>query len=66
MEKVETAKVLEIFESSYTEQLYDRKASFIINLCENRSEGFFFDDLPDVIKIIKYVLDDYANGVVNF
>ena len=33
---METSKIVEIFESSYTEQLYDRKANFIMKLCEDR------------------------------
>jgi len=44
--KMDISKVVDLFESSYTEQLYDRKASFIVKLCEDRSKGFFYNDLP--------------------
>jgi hypothetical protein len=64
MENIDTQKVVELFESSYTEQLYDRKASFIIRLCEERSDGFFFNEMENLIKIVKFVLDDYADGQV--
>ena len=62
---MQTGEIVKIFESSYTEQLYDRKANFIIKLCEDRPDGFFFSELEDLIKIIQYILDDYADGVVN-
>ena len=63
-ETVTTQEIVDIFQSSYTEQLYDRKAAFISKLCEDRPNGFFYGELENLIKIIQLLLDDYADGQV--
>ena len=57
-------KVLEIFRSDYTEQLYDRKANYIIKLCKERKNGFYYHEVEDVSKIISYAINDLNNGIV--
>lgn len=56
-----TKKVLELFESEYTEEVYDRKMRFVEKLCEERPEGFFYDELADLIKIANYTIRDYLS-----
>jgi hypothetical protein len=58
-----SAKVIEVFQSPYTEQLNDRKADMIIKFCDQRRDGFFFEELPDLIKMIKYSLENFKDGV---
>mmetsp|Transcript_35571 Transcript_35571/g.32054 ORF Transcript_35571/g.32054 Transcript_35571/m.32054 type:complete len:196 (+) Transcript_35571:57-644(+) len=63
-EQVDTKKVLEMFESTYTEQLYDRKANYILKFCKQRKDGFFFEEIQDITKIIEYSIKDLNEGVM--
>jgi hypothetical protein len=63
-EIIDTKKILELFESSYTEQLYDRKANYILKFCRVRRDGFFFDEIGDLTKIVEYSIKDLLDGVV--
>ena len=61
---ITTKKILELFESEYTEQLYDRKANTILKFCKERKEGFYYDEIEDLTKIIQYTVRDLGDGVV--
>ena len=63
---IDTKKILELFESSYTEQLYDRKANYILKFCRARKDGFFYDEIGDLTRIIEFSIKDLLDGVVNF
>ncbi len=39
------ASVIDMFQSEYTEALHDRKANAIIKFCEERSQGFFYEEV---------------------
>ncbi len=56
-------KVIEIFESQYTEQLNDRKANSIIKFCRERKDGFFYQELSNLIKMVNYAVKDLNDGV---
>jgi hypothetical protein len=58
-------KVIEIFESPYTEQLNDRKANAIIKFCKERRDGFYYEELTNLIKMVNYAVRDLIDvGVV--
>ena len=59
-----TEKVIELFESDYTDQLYDRKANAIIKFCKERKDGVFYDEIENVTKIARYAVRDLNEGVV--
>ena len=61
---ITTKKILELFESEYTEQLYDRKATTILKFCKERKEGFYYDEIEDLTKIIQYAVRDLGEGIV--
>lgn len=44
-------EVLEIFESDYSEEVYDRKARNVMKFFDERTEGFFYNELEDITKI---------------
>lgn len=50
--------VLDMFESEYTETLHDRKAKAIIKFCEERSQGFFYEEVEGLTKIFEYARSD--------
>ena len=52
-----------MFESAYTEQLNDRKAALIIDFCKERQEGFYYEELHDLIKMVKYSTECLDAGV---
>ena len=56
-------KVLEMFESEYTENLHDRKAKSIINFCKLRPNGFYYQEIEPLTKVFNYAKDDLFNGV---
>ena len=56
-------KVIEIFESQYTEQLLDRKANAIIKFCRERKDGFYYQELSNLIKMVNYAIKDLNEGV---
>lgn len=64
VEIIDTKKILEIFESQYTEQLYDRKANYILKFCKTRKDGFYFDEIPELTRIVEYSILDLNEGVV--
>jgi hypothetical protein len=64
-ENIDTHKILEIFESPYTDQLYDRKASYILKFCKIRKDGFFYEEIPNLTRIIEYAIRDLNEGAVN-
>lgn len=57
-------KVIEIYESPYTEQLNDRKANAIIKFCRERKDGFFYQELGNLIKMVEYAIKDLNEGVL--
>lgn len=57
-------KVIEIFESQYTEQLTDRKANAIIKFCRERKGGFFYQELGNLIKMVNYAIQDLNAGIL--
>ncbi|EAR84467.2 hypothetical protein TTHERM_00691650 (macronuclear) [Tetrahymena thermophila SB210] len=57
-------KVLQMFESEYTEQLGDRKASSIIRFCKERSDGFYYQEIEALCKMVEYAIADLKKGVV--
>ena len=56
-------KVIEIFESQYTEQLNDRKANAIIKFCRDRKDGFYYQELSNLIKMVNFAINDLNEGV---
>lgn len=59
-------KVLDLLRSTYTEQLYDRKANYIIKFCRERKDGFYYDEIPDLREIVETTISDLKEGVVFF
>ena len=57
-------KVIEIFESQYTEQLSDRKANAIKKFCLERKDGFYYHELKNLIKMVVYGIEDLNKGVM--
>lgn len=53
-----------MFESQYTEQLNDRKANAIIRFCRERKEGFYYEELESLCKMVNYAINDLRNGTV--
>jgi hypothetical protein len=49
--KMKVDEVLEIFESDYSEEVYDRKARNVMKFFEERSDGFYYNELADITKI---------------
>lgn len=56
-------KVIEMFESQYTEQLSDRKANSVIKFCRERKDGFYYEELDCLCKMVNYLIRDLKNGV---
>ena len=61
---MDSKKVLDLIRSTYTEQLYDRKASYILKFCKERKEGFFYEEIPALREIVETVINDLKEGVV--
>ena len=57
-------KVLDMFESQYTEQLQDRKANAIVRFCKERKDGFYYEELQSLIKMVNYSIADLKAGVL--
>lgn len=57
-------RVLEMFESKYTEQLGDRKASAIIRFCKERADGFYYEEIEHLCKMVEYAIRDLKGGVL--
>ena len=57
-------EVLEIFESDYSEEVYDRKARNVMKFFEERSDGFYYNELEGITKIAKYILLDFQKGFI--
>lgn len=55
-EKSEVKIVLDIFESEYSEEVYDRKAREVLKYLDKRKDGFFFYELADITKIAVRIL----------
>lgn len=51
-----------MFESKFTEQLTDRKATCIIRFCQERPNGFKYSELKQLIKMVQYSIDDLFKG----
>jgi len=56
-------KVLELLRSTYTEQLYDRKASAIRKFCKERKDGFYYDEIPGLCEIVHTIINDLKEGI---
>ncbi|KRX04785.1 Armadillo-type fold [Pseudocohnilembus persalinus] len=55
--------VLQMFESQYTEQLNDRKANAIVRFCRERRDGFYYEELESLCKMLKYAINDLQQGI---
>lgn len=53
-----------MFESEYTEQLGDRKASAIVRFCKERSDGFYYQEIEALCKMVEYAIRDLKAGVM--
>ena len=47
-----------MFRSEYTENLHDRKANSIIKFCNERSHGFFYEEIEGLTQIFDYAKKD--------
>lgn len=52
-----------MFESEYTEALHDRKAKAIIKFCEERPQGFFYEEVEGLTKLFELAKSDLEKGV---
>jgi hypothetical protein len=52
-----------MFESQYTEQLSDRKANAIVRFCRERKDGFFYEELEALCRMVNYAIADLKSGV---
>lgn len=52
------AEVIEMFQSEYTETLYDRKANAIIKFCQDRPHGFFYEEIKGLTQLLDYARAD--------
>lgn len=52
------AKVLDMFHSQYTDQLADRKADIIVRFCRARKEGFFYEEINELLAIVELAIHD--------
>lgn len=58
-------EVIEMFRSEYTEALYDRKANAIIKFCENRSQGFFYEEIDGLTQLFDFArVDLFESGML--
>jgi hypothetical protein len=53
-----------MFESKYTEMLGDRKASAIVRFCKERSDGFYYEEIESLCKMVEYAIRDLRAGVI--
>ena len=47
-----------MFQSEYTEALYDRKANAIIKFCEDRPQGFFYEEIEGLTQLFDFARAD--------
>ena len=47
-----------MFNSQYTDQLADRKADIIVRFCRGRKEGFYYEEINEVILIVDMAIKD--------
>jgi hypothetical protein len=59
---ITAAKVLEMFNSQYTEQLADRKADIIVRFCRTRKDGFYYEEINELLSIIELAIRDLVHG----
>lgn len=50
-DSISAKDVLKVFESEYSQEVYDRKASEVMKYITERSDGFFFYELADLTKM---------------
>jgi hypothetical protein len=50
-DSISAKDVLKLFESEYSQEVYDRKASEVMKYITERSDGFFFYELADLTKM---------------
>ena len=43
--------------------MHDRKANAIIKFCEERPQGFFYEEVEGLTKIFEYARSDLEKGV---
>lgn len=55
--------VIEMFQSQYTEALHDRKAQAIIKFCEERPQGFFYEEVEGLTTLFELAKNDLEKGV---
>lgn len=52
-----------MFQSEYTEALHDRKAKAIIKFCEERPQGFFYEEVEGLTTLFELATKDLEKGV---
>jgi hypothetical protein len=52
-----------MFQSEYTESLHDRKANAIIKFCNDRAQGFFYEEIQGLTILFKYAQEDLFKGI---
>lgn len=57
------ASVIEMFQSEYTQELHDRKAKAIIKFCEERPQGFFYEEVDGLTTLFELATKDLEKGV---
>jgi hypothetical protein len=55
--------VLDMFRSEYTEALHDRKAKAIIQFCQERPYGFFYEEVEGLTQLFELARADLEQGV---
>ena len=51
VDKLSAKDVLQVFESEYSEEVFDRKAREVMKYIAERPNGFYFYELSDITKI---------------
>jgi len=56
VQQVTLADVLTMFESEYSEDIFDRKAREALKFLETRPKGFFYEELNDITRLtVRYI-----------
>ncbi|CAM6001669.1 unnamed protein product [Sphagnum balticum] len=54
---------LDMFQSEYTEGLHDRKAAAMLRFCEERPQGFFYEEVAGLTQLVRLATEDLFKGV---
>lgn len=47
-----------MFKSQYTDQLADRKADIIVRFCRGRKDGFYYEEINEVLELVDLAIKD--------